>query len=61
MEFNKIITGDWLDVLPSFPADIDLIATSPPYADKRAYAGATADDCVSWFVLRPFCRRNAAA
>jgi site-specific DNA-methyltransferase (adenine-specific) len=53
MEFDKIITGDCLDVLQAYPPDcIDSIVTSPPYADKRDYAGATADDYVSWLLPR---------
>ena len=33
---NKIICGDCLDVLKAYPDNsIDLIVTSPPYADNR--------------------------
>lgn len=50
-----VVAGDCLDVLRSVPADrVDLIVTSPPYADQRAstYGGVTADDYVEWFLPR---------
>ncbi|HYP30702.1 MAG TPA: DNA methyltransferase, partial [Burkholderiaceae bacterium] len=33
---------------------VDLIVTSPPYADQRAstYGGVTPDDYVAWFLPR---------
>lgn len=38
MENNKIICGDALNVLPTFPSNsIDLIITSPPYFMQREY------------------------
>jgi DNA modification methylase len=50
-----VVAGDCLDVLRSLPAErVDLIVTSPPYADQRAstYGGVTADDYVAWFLPR---------
>ncbi len=50
---NKIICGEAKDVLPSFPNDcIDLIVTSPPYADcrKKSYGGVHPDKYVEWFL-----------
>ncbi len=50
-----LVAGDCLDVLRSLPAErVDLIVTSPPYADQRAstYGGVTADDYVDWFLPR---------
>jgi site-specific DNA-methyltransferase (adenine-specific) len=48
--------GDCLDVLPSqFPdASVDLIVTSPPYADSRrgTYGGIHPDKYVEWFLPR---------
>lgn len=47
--------GDCLDVLTTFPNScIDLIVTSPPYADQRAttYGGVKPDDYVDWFLPR---------
>ena len=47
--------GDCLDVLREMPADyVDLIVTSPPYADARrhTYGGIAPDDYVDWFVER---------
>lgn len=47
--------GDCLDVLKMYPdACIDLIVTSPPYADQRAstYGGIKPDDYVEWFLPR---------
>ena len=54
MEFkNKIFLGDCGDVLKNFPDDsIDLIFTSPPYADQRrhVYGGVSPDEYVLWFL-----------
>jgi DNA modification methylase len=50
---NQIIPGDCLEVLQRLPEDcIDLIVTSPPYADRRAktYGGVKPDQYVSWFL-----------
>jgi len=50
-----VVAGDCLDVLRSLPAHrVDLIVTSPPYADQRAstYGGVTPDDYVAWFMPR---------
>lgn len=56
MEYlNKIIHGDCLEVLNDFPENsIDLIFTSPPYADqrKRTYGGIKPDEYVDWFIPR---------
>lgn len=52
---SKAYLGDCLDVLRNFPeASIDLIVTSPPYADQRAssYGGIKPDDYVDWFLPR---------
>ena len=49
---NHIYEGDCLDVLQTFDAEsIDLIVTSPPYADRRKhiYSGVHPDDCSDWF------------
>lgn len=54
MEYlDRIIRGDCEDVLKDFPDDsIDLIFTSPPYADQRqrAYGGIKPDQYVDWFM-----------
>jgi len=54
MDFlNKIILGDCGDVLQGFPDDsVDLIFTSPPYADQRknTYGGVSPDEYVDWFI-----------
>lgn len=56
MEFiNRIFLGDCLEVLKDLPADsVDLIFTSPPYADqrKKTYGGISPDEYVSWFMPR---------
>lgn len=52
---GRILRGDCLDVLRDMPADsVDLIVTSPPYADarKRTYGGVKPDDYVDWFAPR---------
>jgi site-specific DNA-methyltransferase (adenine-specific) len=54
MEFiNKFLLGDCEDVLKKFPDNsIDLIFTSPPYADQRknTYGGVSPDKYVDWFL-----------
>jgi DNA modification methylase len=48
----RIIEGDALKELAGLPAaSVDLIVTSPPYADSRkdTYGGVDADDYVDWF------------
>jgi site-specific DNA-methyltransferase (adenine-specific) len=50
---NKIIQGDCEQVLKEFPDNsIDLIFTSPPYADQRknTYGGVRPNDYVDWFL-----------
>lgn len=50
---NKIIYGDCEEVLKKIPSDsIDLIFTSPPYADQRknTYGGISPDKYVQWFL-----------
>jgi DNA modification methylase len=52
---NEIICGDCAEVLKHFPDNcIDLIFTSPPYADRRmhTYGGVTPDEYVGWFLPR---------
>jgi len=49
----RLLQGDCRDLLPSIPADsIDLIITSPPYADSRkeTYGGVPPDRYVEWFL-----------
>ncbi len=48
-----IILGDCLEVLKKLPKNsIDLIVTSPPYADQResTYGGISPDKYVEWFL-----------
>jgi site-specific DNA-methyltransferase (adenine-specific) len=50
---NKIIQGDCERVLKELPDNsVDLIFTSPPYADQRTntYGGVKPDDYVDWFL-----------
>lgn len=50
---DGIILGDCEEVLEDFPANsVDLIVTSPPYADQRArtYGGVRPDEYVDWFL-----------
>jgi len=54
-KINKIIYGDCLDVLREFPDNcIDLIVTSPPYADSRKndYGGVSPNQYVEWLLPR---------
>ena len=55
MELDKIHQGDCLEVLPRLPDNsIDLIFTSPPYADnrKKPYKGVPINEYVDWFLPR---------
>ena len=52
---NKFIVGDCETIMKQFPSDsIDLVLTSPPYADKRDYgtevASIAPDAYVDWFL-----------
>jgi DNA modification methylase len=50
---DTIICGDCRDVLPLLPPKcVDLIVTSPPYADRRdrTYGGIKPDEYVDWFL-----------
>ena len=50
---SKIFQGDCLEVLRLMPANsVDLIVTSPPYADQRTstYGGIRPDNYVEWFI-----------
>lgn len=52
---SKIILGDCLDILKKMDTDsVDLIMTSPPYADQRSktYGGIKPDKYVEWFLPR---------
>lgn len=53
LELDKIILGNCLDVLTTFPdACVDLVFTSPPYADnrKKTYRGVPTHRYVEWFL-----------
>jgi len=50
---NEIFLGDCRDVLKTMSSEsVDLIVTSPPYADSRksTYGGIHPDDYVEWFL-----------
>lgn len=54
---NKILFGDCEEVLKDIPDDsIDLIFTSPPYADQRknTYGGVKPNQYVDWFLPKAF-------
>ena len=51
-ELDRIIQGDCLEVMRSFPDEcVDLIITSPPYADNRrnSYSGFPIESYVEMF------------
>lgn len=53
----EIHCGDCLDVMQKFPDNsVDLVVTSPPYADARAhtYGGVSPDEYVDWFCKRAY-------
>jgi site-specific DNA-methyltransferase (adenine-specific)/site-specific DNA-methyltransferase (cytosine-N4-specific) len=50
---TRIYLGDCKDKLQNMPADsVDLIVTSPPYADQRknTYGGIPHNKYVDWFL-----------
>lgn len=50
---DMVVRGDCLEVLPKLPdASVNLIVTSPPYADSRknSYGGIHPDKYVEWFL-----------
>ncbi len=50
---DSIICGDARSVLTAIPsASVDLVVTSPPYADRRSrtYGGIKPDEYVAWFL-----------
>jgi site-specific DNA-methyltransferase (adenine-specific) len=50
---NQFIAGDCRQILSQVPgASVDLIVTSPPYADsrKKTYGGVPIDEYVAWFL-----------
>ena len=50
---DTIIAGDCLEILKRIPDDcVDLVVTSPPYADRRSkvYGGIKPDQYVQWFL-----------
>jgi DNA modification methylase len=52
---NRILQGDCEEVLKRLPDNsVDLIFTSPPYADQRqkAYGGVSPDEYVDWFLSK---------
>ena len=52
---GRIRRVDCLTGMQKLPEDcIDLVFTSPPYADLREYARIKADDYVGWFVPRAY-------
>lgn len=49
----QLILGDCRDVLKTLPSDsVDLIFTSPPYADRRkhTYGAIAPEEYVEWFL-----------
>ena len=53
--YDAIHQGDCLDVMRAMPSNcIDLIVTSPPYADarKHTYGGVAPDVYADWFIPR---------
>lgn len=53
VEKSQIYQGNCLEILPTLAANaVDLIITSPPYADQRkdTYGGVNPDKYVEWFL-----------
>ena len=52
---NRIHQVDCLEGMGGLPEEcVDLVFTSPPYADLRAYARIRPDDYVGWFLPRAY-------
>ena len=52
---DSVLRGDCLEILKHIPPNsIDLVVTSPPYAEcrKKTYGGIHPDDYVEWFLPR---------
>ena len=52
---TQILLGNCKDIIKNFNNDlVDLIFTSPPYADRRVhtYGGIKPEEYVDWFLLR---------
>lgn len=52
---NRFIVGDCVEVMKDLPSkSVDLVLTSPPYADQRDYgtegSSISPDDYIKWFV-----------
>lgn len=50
---SRIVNADSIDALKTLPpGSVNLVVTSPPYADqrKRTYGGVPADEYVEWFL-----------
>ena len=50
-----ILIGDNLDIMRTLPSGcVNLVMTSPPYADarKHTYGGVKPDEYVEWFLPR---------
>jgi site-specific DNA-methyltransferase (adenine-specific) len=50
---DNLFLGDCREIMPAWPSSfVDLVVTSPPYADsrKRTYGGVPADGYVEWFL-----------
>ena len=50
---DKLVLGDCLKILQDIPSNsVNLIVTSPPYADNRksTYGGVSPDEYVEWFL-----------
>jgi len=53
LPIDEVVHGDCLSVLRTFPDEsVDLVVTSPPYADNRksTYGGTRVDRYVQWFL-----------
>jgi site-specific DNA-methyltransferase (cytosine-N4-specific) len=53
LELDRILHGDCRELLKTLPsASVDLVITSPPYADQRktTYGGISPDNYVAWFL-----------
>ena len=54
---NEIVEGDCRETLEKYPdQSVDLVVTSPPYADQRkeTYGGISPDQYVQWFLPSTF-------
>jgi DNA modification methylase len=50
LDLNKVYHRDWVEFMSELDVPVDLVVTSPPYADMRDYAEIDPDKYIEWFL-----------